>query len=267
MLTDPGARRRAVVILISVGLAAAGLTLARNSAGEARGEASAGSAALPPVLAGRPDPGAPPAPAVTAAAPTSSVGAAAGSAGGSALDRPAVADRPGVPTSIVIATSSRNHPDGVHARVVSHRLNQDGSLYVPADPRVVSWTSEDAAPGASRGTVILTSHIDYVIDGQTVPGAFSDLAQYARRSVGTRITVHLEDGRALHYRIVAGREYTKDELARDPHLRTALYDQDRVYGPADRPGSRLLLVSCGGPFDPDTGDYQDNVFLYALPAN
>jgi hypothetical protein len=258
VLTEKGARRRAVVILISVGLAAAGLTLARNSAGEARGEASAGSAALPAALIGSPD--ASPDASVTAAAPTT---AASTPPVGAAVVR----DEPGVPTSIDIAASSRNHPDGVHAPVVSHRLNSDGTLYIPADPRVVSWTSDDAAPGSSRGTVILTGHIDYVIDGKTVAGAFADLAQYAHQAIGRRVTLHLSDGRVLRYRIVAGREYTKGQLARDPRLRTTLYDQASVYGPADRPSSRLLLVSCGGPFDPDTGEYQDNVFLYALPVN
>jgi hypothetical protein len=255
VLTDPGARRRAAVILISVGLAAAGLTLARNSAGEARGEASAGSAALPAALVGSPDPGTPAASTVTTAVPATSVAAAV------------VRAAPGVPTSIDIAASSRNHPRGVHARVVSHRLNRDGSLYIPADPHVVSWTNEDAAPGSSRGTVILTGHIDYVIDGHTVAGAFADLAEYAHHSIGRRVTLHLADGRVLRYRIVAGREYTKQQLARDPHLRTTLYDQGQVYGPAQRPSSRLLLVSCGGPFDAQTGEYQDNVFLYALPVD
>jgi hypothetical protein len=27
----------------------------------------------------------------------------------------------------------------------------------------------------------------------------------------------------------------------------------------------LLLVSCGGAFDNSTGEYEGNVFLYALP--
>jgi len=255
VLTDQGLRRRAAVILISVGMAAAGLTLARHSAGEALGEPSAGSGALPAALVGSPAAGPSTPPTATTAAPTHSVGAAV------------VRAKPGVPVSVTIAAPSTNHPQGVHARVISHGLNADGSLYIPADPRTVSWSSDDAAPGSSRGTVILTSHINYVIDGQTVAGAFADLAEYARHAIGKQITLRLADGRVLRYRIVAGRQYTKDQLSSDPHLRTVLYNQSRVYGPAQRLGSRLLLVSCGGPFDPDTGEYADNVFLYALPSN
>jgi len=174
---------------------------------------------------------------------------------------------PGVPVAIDIPFPSANHPSGVHTGVSSHPLNPDGSLFVPADPRAVSWASQDAAPGSARGTAILTSHINYVIDGQTVAGAFVDLADYARTALGKRFSVLLADGRRLNYQIVAGREYHKEQLGADPALRTALYNQNDSYGkPGRAPSGRLLLVSCGGPFDPNSGEYEDNVFLYALPV-
>jgi hypothetical protein len=168
--------------------------------------------------------------------------------------------------ALTIPISTPHHPDGVHAQVTANPLNDDGTLHVPSDPTTVSWAKQDAAPGSARGTVILTSHINYVINGQLVIGALSDLAQYAQQAVGKIITLRLADGRILHYRIVAGREYTKDQLAGDKQLRAELYDQRKVYGSASRPTSRLLLVSCGGAFDDYTGEYQDNVFLYALPV-
>jgi hypothetical protein len=77
----------------------------------------------------------------------------------------------------------------------------------------------------------------------------------------------MRDHRVFTYRIVAGREYTKEQLAGNPDLRKTLYDQSKVYGPAGSPSGRLLLVSCGGAFDEFTGEYEDNVFLYALPVN
>jgi hypothetical protein len=174
--------------------------------------------------------------------------------------------KPGVPVAIDIPIATADHPDGVHAKVTGHDLNGDGTLFVPVDPQKVSWAREDAAPGSSHGTIILTSHINYVINGHLVTGALSDLAWYAQHSVGKRVAIRLADGRTLTYRIVAGREYTKEQLAKDPTLRAALYDQSKVYGPADSPSGRLLLVSCGGPFDPYSGEYEDNVFLYALPV-
>ena len=175
--------------------------------------------------------------------------------------------RPGVPVAIDIPFTSSHHPHGVHAVVQSDALNPDGTLLVPSDPQVVSWARQDAAPGSTRGTVILTSHVNYVIHGRTVPGAMADLAQYARMSIGKQLTLTLSDGRRIAYRVVVGREYGKDELGGDAALRNTLYDQVHSFGvPGGPRTSRLLLVSCGGAFDNATGEYEDNVFLYALPV-
>ena len=171
--------------------------------------------------------------------------------------------RTGVPVSIDIPISSTNHPKGLHATISAHGLNADHSLFVPADPTKVAWASDDAAPGSDRGTAILVSHVNYVINGRTVAGAFADLAEYAQHAVGKIISVHLADGRTLRYRIRNGVEYSKDELAGHPTLRRVLYDQSHSYGAGT---GRLLLVSCGGTFDPYTGEYEDNVFVYAWPV-
>jgi len=170
----------------------------------------------------------------------------------------------GTPVAVRIPVASTHHRNGLSAAVSAHRLNADGSLFVPTDPRAVSWASQDAAPGSARGTTILVSHVNYVIGGRTVPGAFADLAEYARTAVGRPVFVRLADGRTLRYRIVRGVEYPKEQLAAHPELRRALFDQTSPFG---RGTGRLLLVSCGGAFDPVTGEYADNVFLYALPAS
>jgi hypothetical protein len=35
----------------------------------------------------------------------------------------------------------------------------------------------------------------------------------------------------------------------------------------DRIGrARLVLITCGGPFDPSTGNYRDNIVAYAVPG-
>ena len=49
----------------------------------------------------------------------------------------------------------------------------------------------------------------------------------------------------------------------------------RTYGKDDLPASifarsgreRLVLVTCGGPFDSRTHHYSDNIVVYAVPAN
>jgi len=174
---------------------------------------------------------------------------------------------PGVPVSIDIPFVSSHYPDGLHALVTSNGLRGDGGLYVPDNPKTVSWANQDAAPGAARSTVILTSHINFVLNGSLVIGAFADLTDYARNDIGKQITVTLADGRVMRYQIVAGREYNKQQLADSPALRADLYNQTAQYGADGQPHtSRLLLVSCGGAFDNATGEYEDNVFLYALPV-
>ncbi len=173
-------------------------------------------------------------------------------------------DTSGVPVELVIPFASSNHPDGVVAPISADPLTADGDLFVPDDPRAVSWAMEDAAPGAPRGTAILVGHVNYVVDGELVRGALSDLAEYAVEHVGGTFTVVLADGRRLDYRITGAEQYDKDQLAAGPELRQALYDQKSSFGAGT---GRLVLVSCGGEFDRRTGNYEDNIFVFALPVD
>ena len=163
-----------------------------------------------------------------------------------------VPDAPGVPVSVIV-TGHR-----VDAAVSADPLNPDGSLYVPPDPRAVSWASQDVGPGSSYGTTILVGHINY----RGVPGAFSDLADYR---VGQVITVVLADGRRMNYAVAAPPiEVNKNQVG---PRRQELFDQSSSYGLGGQPKSgRLLLLSCGGAFDNRTGHYESNIFVFALPA-
>ncbi|MDT4940348.1 MAG: hypothetical protein QOJ34_437, partial [Pseudonocardiales bacterium] len=253
-----------VVVLGSLAVLATGIAVARGANSGSHYRPRAGSGPLPSAIAGH------------SSSSTPSEHAPAGLAGLPPAARAAVAAashrqetrtfHPGVPVVIDIPIPSPAHPSGVHTRITANDLNQDGTLYVPSDPRTVSWAREDAAPGSSHGTTILTSHVNFVINGQLVVGALSDLAWYAQHAIGKQLSLKMADGRMMRYRIVAGREYSKEQLANDPQLRVELYDQSKVYGPPSTPSGRLLLVSCGGAFDEYTGEYEDNVFLYLLPA-
>ena len=146
----------------------------------------------------------------------------------------------------------------VNAAVQADQLNADGSLFIPANPRTVSWSSQDMAPGSSHGTIILVGHVNY----GGVPGAFSDLADYR---TGQIITLVLADGRHLTYAVAAEPlEVNKNKLG---PRRQELFDQTHPYGlPGHPTSSRLLLLSCGGTFDNATGHYESNIFVYALPT-
>ena len=182
---------------------------------------------------------------------------------GAPTDPSATPDQPGVPVRLEIPFPSSNHAGGVTAAVSADPLQGDGTLFVPADPQAVSWASDDAAPGAAQGTSILTGHVNYVVDGRLVQGALSDLAQYAVTDVGKTFTVVLADGRRLAYRITGGVQYDKTELAARPELRAAVFDQTSSFGDGS---GRVVLVSCGGAFDHRTGNYEDNVFVFAVPV-
>ena len=160
----------------------------------------------------------------------------------------AVPAKPGTPVQLVVAS---HH---LRATVSANRLNADGSLYTPPNPRAVSWASQDAAPGSTRGTIILVAHINYA----GVAGAFSDLANYR---VGQTITLVLADGRRLNYAVAAPPlEVDKSKIGARAQ---ELFDQTHSFGPA-RSG-RLLLLSCGGRFSNATGHYESNILVYALP--
>lgn len=158
----------------------------------------------------------------------------------------------GIPVTVIV-------PDHhLKAPVSADRLNTDGSLYVPPDPREVSWANQDAAPGSRYGTIILVGHVN--MGG--VAGAFADLADYR---LGQIITLVLSDGRGLSYAVAASPiEVNKDKL--EPR-RQELFDQTHSYGLAAHPATgRLLLLSCGGLFDNRTGHYESNIFVFALPV-
>lgn len=265
MLTKQHRGRRFLVVLASAALLITGIALARESADRTDSGPPVGSASLPAAVGGT-SPQGPEATSLVTGPGALSAADRAAMAADADVHAAQPVDHPGTPIALDIPISTPAHPDGVHARVTANHLNRDGSLHVPSDPTVVSWARDDAKPGGGRGTAILTSHINYVINGTTVIGALSDLAVYAHKFVGKLFTVTMADGRVLKYRIEGAQEYTKNQLAADPGLRKTLYDQSKVYGPPGRPSGRLLLVSCGGNFDAYTGEYQDNVFLYALPA-
>lgn len=221
----------ALTLLGVVLLGSSAALLGSHYYGHGRAGRTLSSAPLPPSLAPSPVPSSTPAP-TTPAAPSK-----------------VVSVKPGIPVEVIVGD---HH---VRAPVSGHPLNSNGSLFIPPDPRAVSWWSRGAAPGSTQGTIILVGHINY----GGVAGAFSDLADYR---VGQTITLVLSDGRKMNYRVAAPAiEVKKDKLG---PRRQELFDQSHSFG---QPKSgRLLLLSCGGAFDNRTGHYESNIFVYALPA-
>jgi hypothetical protein len=120
-----------------------------------------------------------------------------------------------------------------------------GGLGVPADPAVVGWWAAGAGPGTPGGTVVVDGHVDTKREG---PGA---LFRIAELTPGDAVGLVLAD-RTVSYEVRAVRHYVKADLPGEVFARDG--------------APRLVLVSCGGPFDRRAGRYRDNVVVYAVPV-
>jgi hypothetical protein len=136
---------------------------------------------------------------------------------------------------------------GVNAPVVPAGVETGGELAIPPDPSDVGWWAGGAYPGKSSGAVILGGHIDSAVSG---PGALLRLQDIRP---GDSVTLAAA-GRSYRYRVVALRTFVKGSL-----LVAAVFGQQVT--------ARLVIVSCGGPFDAATGHYLATIVAYALPAS
>jgi hypothetical protein len=133
---------------------------------------------------------------------------------------------------------------GVDAAITTVRA-VDGVMQVPRNPHRLGWWRDGSAPGASAGTVVVVGHVNYA----GVDGVLSVLPQ-ARP--GDPVVIR-EPHATVRYRVAAVRTYAKEQgIPAD------------VFAPGGAP--RLVLITCGGPFDSATGNYEDNVVVYAVPG-
>jgi hypothetical protein len=158
----------------------------------------------------------------------------------SPLARSSVPAPPAVPVSLSLPTL------GVRASVLPV-VNDNGTLGVPDDPAQVGWWSASALAGAATGTVVLDGHVDSATSG---PGALFRLASL---NANDPITLSTGTGQLRRYTVTGRRVYVKAG-----GLPADIFDQA---GPA-----RLVLISCGGPFDRTAGSYLDNIVVFAVPA-
>jgi hypothetical protein len=164
-------------------------------------------------------------------------------AGGAVLPPATVASSVGrlTPTSVRIPSL------GIRARVAPVAIDlRHGTLGIPADIGVAGWWRDGATPGSASGAILIAGHVDSARAGA---GAFFALR---KARVGDRVRL-LTAGRGMYtYRVVSVRTYPKRALP------VGIY--------SSRGAGRLILVTCGGPFDAATGHYADNVVVTAAPA-
>jgi LPXTG-site transpeptidase (sortase) family protein len=134
---------------------------------------------------------------------------------------------------------------GVDAAVSAIGIDlKSGALGIPENIKRVGWWRDGAEPGATEGTVLLAGHVDSAKQGA---GAF-----YALKSARRGDVVTLQAGsKTLRYRVTTIRRVAKAALPSSIYTRTG--------------AARLVLVTCGGPFDARAGHYRDNVIVTAVP--
>ena len=114
-----------------------------------------------------------------------------------------------------------------------------GTLGVPANPAHVGWWIPSTAE------LVIDGHVDMEGVG---PGA---LYQVRDLRPGATVTIHSPGG-PEHWTIDGVRTYQKGRLPAD------LFHWQGAQ-------ARLVIITCGGPFDYTTHHYGDNVVAYAAP--
>ncbi|MDX6486234.1 MAG: hypothetical protein QOF43_1387, partial [Gaiellaceae bacterium] len=171
-----------------------------------------------------------------------------------ALGRPLIITGRGDRTRYVAAGATRGSPArvrlgalGIDAPVSPALIDvPHGILGVPPNIHRTAWWADGAEPSAPTGAVLIAGHVDSATGGA---GSFFKLKS-AR--VGDRVEVVTAGGRTFAYRVASVRTYLKKDLPAN------------VYSKRGSP--RLVLVTCGGPFDEATGHYRDNIVVTAVPA-
>ncbi len=129
-------------------------------------------------------------------------------------------------------------PDATVDAEVERNQIVDGVMLDPSGPWVVSWYQETGELGELNNTV-MSGHVDYWDVG---PAVFYTVAQLAE---GAPITVKGENGATYTYAVEWIRDYEVAGLTPEAI--------NEIVGPTDY--RALTLITCGGEFDYDRGEY------------
>lgn len=121
-----------------------------------------------------------------------------------------------------------------------------GELKIPTDINQAGWWDGGSRLGDPFGAIVLAAHVDSFTQGI---GRFAELLSVHSGDVLRLNARHLSQ----KFRVVAARLVPK----------TAITATSDVYSADGRP--RLVLITCGGSYDPSHGGYQSNMVVIAVP--
>ena len=162
---------------------------------------------------------------------------------------PIVMARPAVPAPapIVVPPVRLSIPAReVDAPVDPVGVEPEGEMTLPEDVDRVGWYRFGPAPGAREGAAVIAGHVD---DAEQGLGALAPLRD---AQPGDDVVVGNADGTSTRWTV------TSRELIDKPGVPLA-----DLFARAGAP--RLVLITCGGPFDAALRSYRDNVVVVAEP--
>ncbi len=153
-------------------------------------------------------------------------------------------DAPPAPTP-VLPVSLELPARAVTAPVDPVGTDPSGGMVVPEQVRTVGWWAPGVLPGGATGSAVIAGHVDSRTQGV---GVLSILPQLTE---GEPVLVRDASGRTAAFRVAARREYGKYDLPREVFRRDG--------------APQLVLITCGGRFDPAARSYESNIVVYAVP--
>ncbi|WP_129338981.1 class F sortase [Cellulomonas endophytica] len=218
-----------LVALLALGGSTAGAGGRGGEQGTEQGGGGTGTAATagPSGASGPADPVAPPPSVAPGDVPVASA----------RLEDLVVAD-PVPPTRVTVPGA------GIDMPVDPMGVDAAGGMEVPSSAGTAGWYRYGTAPGDPAGTTVVVAHVDTVEDGL---GPFARLRDLRP---GDTVTLTGADGTEHRYAVTGTEAVDKTQLPVDE-----LFTRE---GPR-----RLVLITCGGPFDRTTGSYRDNVVVTA----
>jgi sortase (surface protein transpeptidase) len=118
-------------------------------------------------------------------------------------------------------------------------------MEIPDSFHQAGWYKYGPAPGAPEGNAVIAGHVDSLTE--VMP-----LAELEDVQPGAVVTVGRHEADPLRYRVTEVR-----------HVPKATLDGQSVFR-RDGP-HQLKIITCGGDWLPEVGDYEDNVVLTAVP--
>lgn len=130
----------------------------------------------------------------------------------------------------------------------------DGAMQNPTGPWVVAWYDQLAKVGEG-GNAVMAGHVDYWNTGPNETAGPAVFWEVPNLAPGDVIRVIGENGESFEYAVEWSKLYNvATEL-------TPEVIQTEVVG--DTGQESLTLITCGGPFDPVTGEYLERWVLRA----